>query len=397
MRIILQFALVLGIAFQPLIACRLWAICTKPSLTLPTISIDEKDLIVNELNTLYLQSQYAPNGWALLNYDANYSGNIEPVHRSAIPALDDSTDYWNHAFSLFENGSGKVSIGHIRAASSGAGSIPNPHPWMFYKDNISFSLVHNGTVDKDLLYNLITNHGADLSWLNQHEPQTFGNGDWQNEGWSSVVDSELILLFIMQQIANQQNTLEGLKKVFTLIIGAGVNESQLNTIFSDGSYLYVFGGNNGIYFMESDEHFAIMSQPPDMSENGINWTGIQNGEMIVVTEDGITNYPNFIFTEIENPVVIPQSPLVMHAAFPNPFNHSMKFLLDLNTTNPIQINIFSMMGHKIRSQILPAFSGSQWVFWDGKSDQNKTVPSGPYFIKVDSRKFSKFQKILFIK
>ena len=40
----------------------------------------------------------------------------------------------------------------------------------------------------------------DESWLDQNPPQTFGAGDWTGSGWNSVVDSELIMLFIMKQI-----------------------------------------------------------------------------------------------------------------------------------------------------------------------------------------------------
>ena len=59
-------------------------------------------------------------------------------------------------------------------ASSGAISIPNPHPWIFYFNEKPFSLIHNGTVNKNILYNLITNDGSDESWLLSYPLDTFG-------------------------------------------------------------------------------------------------------------------------------------------------------------------------------------------------------------------------------
>ena len=84
-------------------------------------------------------------------------------------------------------------------ASSGANAIPNPHPWIFYYNEKPFSLIHNGTVNKNILYNLITDYGNDLNWLESYPPQTFGGGIWNEEGWNHVIDSELILLLIMRE------------------------------------------------------------------------------------------------------------------------------------------------------------------------------------------------------
>ena len=68
------------------------------------------------------------------------------------------------------------------------------------EEDTVFSLMHNGTVNKDLLLNLITDSGTDSSWIETHPPQTFGGGHWNEGGWESVVDSELILLHVMKKI-----------------------------------------------------------------------------------------------------------------------------------------------------------------------------------------------------
>ena len=69
----------------------------------------------------------------------------------------------------------------------------------FIEEDTVFSLMHNGTVNKDLLLSLITDSGTDSSWIETHPPQTFGGGHWNEGGWESVVDSELILLHVMKK------------------------------------------------------------------------------------------------------------------------------------------------------------------------------------------------------
>ena len=83
-------------------------------------------------------------------------------------------------------------------------------------------MMHNGTVNKDLLHDLITNNGTDLSWLNEHEPQTFGGGSWQGEGWSNVVDSELLMLYVMQNIDSEGSIITGLQMSLSTLVAAGV-------------------------------------------------------------------------------------------------------------------------------------------------------------------------------
>ena len=62
--------------------------------------------------------------------------------------------------SMFNDSSDNISIAHLRSATSGASSIPNPHPWIFEGDS-TYSFVHNGGASKDLLYDLITENGLD--------------------------------------------------------------------------------------------------------------------------------------------------------------------------------------------------------------------------------------------
>ena len=173
---------------SPLSACRIWAVCTKAGLTLNTDTDEEVSILNSELYDLYIQSQYNPNGWSLLRYDIEQTYPLEPLMRSEQSAYEDSATYWQTVDMLFQEGSGKIGVGHVRAATSGASSIPNPHPWLFHS-GITYSFVHNGNVSKDLLYGLITDQGMDQSWLDEHPPQTFGVGSWEDNGWSSVVDS----------------------------------------------------------------------------------------------------------------------------------------------------------------------------------------------------------------
>ena len=218
MRVFLQLVLVLGILSESLLACRLYAICAKSGLTIPTLSTSEQSIVLNQFTILFNQSESMANGWAFMGYQVANPDSVEPIYRSGYPATEDSTTYWNSVSTLLNDNEHIIGIGHLRLATSGDNTVPNPHPFLFYENGISYSLIHHGTVNKDLLHDLITNNGTNLSWLNEYEPQTFGGGSWQGEGWSNVVDSELLMLYVMQNIDSQGSIITGLKMALSTLV-----------------------------------------------------------------------------------------------------------------------------------------------------------------------------------
>ena len=397
-RKIIFFTILLVSTFQHISACWMWAISAKFEDTFPELNDYDKSLIYSELNTLVKQSQYAPDGWGLLSYNIGVSDSLGLLQRSDIPAYMDSINFWTAAGDLLDIGSGKFALGHVRIASSGAIGVPNPHPWVFIGAQ-SFSLVHNGTVNKNILFDLITNSGTDLSWLNTHNPQTFGAGSWQDStGWENVVDSELILLFIMQQIEVQGTILDGLQASFSNLITAGVNPGQLNIIFSDGQNLFIFGGNNGLSTAETESHIAVMTTPPSEGEAGnLDWSGIENGELLVIGNTGISNYPEFASIATDYQSLVPNGPF-LRPAYPNPFNGTVKIPFELNDAqNPI-LMIHDILGNTVYKTNITGgrrFSGN--ITWIPQNYKSRPLSSGTYIVRVQDDRGSDYQKILFLK
>ena len=392
MRVFLQLVLVLGILSESLLACRLYAICAKSGLTIPTLSTSEQSIVLNQFTVLFNQSEFMANGWALMGYQVANPDSVEPIYRSDSPATEDSTAYWNSVSTLMNDNEYIIGIGHLRSATSGDNTVPNPHPFLFYENGISYSLIHHGTVNKDLLHDLITNNGTDLSWLNVHEPQTFGGGPWQGEGWSNVVDSELLMLYVMQNIDSDGSIITGLEIALSTLVAAGVPNSQLNLIFSNGNDLYVFGGANGLSIAESEEHYAVMTLPP--SNNELNWVGISHGDLIVINEDGISYYSDFAVTDSKDPPIVPTEEfLIMLPAYPNPFNPNTVISFNLSDADMVSLDIFDIAGRQVASLISEyMIPGSHQIVWNPGQ-----LSSGIYFVKLIAGNTSLNQKITYVK
>ena len=349
-------------------------------------------MIQNELNSFYYQSAMMLDGWSILGYQDSAHQETTSICRSPNTAPNDSSLYWETVENLMSNERGIIGMGHLRVATSGSNSIPNPHPWIFQNEDTVFSLMHNGTVNKDLLLNLITDSGTDSSWIETHPPQTFGGGQWNESGWESVVDSELILLHVMKKINLLGDNIEGFKAGVSDLVNAGVNAGQLNLIFSDGYSLLVFGGASGLFVNEHSEFTAVMTQPTDDQYH--HWQSIANEELIYIDPDTLLRLRNFIINDLDDNPEIPPTKFQISKAYPNPFNSSINFKLNGYGNEEVSISIYSIMGTMVdQFYVLTSLSEGQIVQWNPDS----RLASGTYFINVAAGTFQETQKILFIK
>ena len=379
-------------SIQPVKACKLWAVSSKAG-TFSTLSLSELQEIKIQLTSFFHQSATMMDGWSLLGYSEIISDSLYFIQRSNIPASQDSILYWSSVETLLNDSNSSVALGHLRMASSGANSILNPHPWIFNMNEKSFSLIHNGTVNKNILYNLITDDGNDISWLESNPPQTFGGGDWKDNGWENVIDSELILLFIMQHYnLNGGNLESGMQSSLSKLINAGVSPNQLNLIFSDGDNLYAFGGRERLFFTESVDHFSIMTTPSQ--SNNLYWDGIENQELLKFSGPDYVRYPNFVSIESDEEIILNPDYFSMGVAYPNPFNGSVSFAVNSPKSGSVIVSIFSISGKLVNKFKSPVIENSSKVI---RWAPDITVPSGTYFITVNSNQFTQSRKILFIK
>ena len=377
-------------------ACKIWAIISKEGYPLTSLNQEHIESIQVQLNSFYNQSQSNANGWSVIQYgrtDLNFDNN---VYRSVLPAYQDSLNYWNTMESIFNDSSDNISIAHLRAATSGASSIPNPHPWIFEGDS-TYSFVHNGGASKDILYDLITENGLDEDWLIQNPPQTYGNGDWSADGWSSVVDSELIMLLIMKKIVQSQSVIEGLESAVTMMLDSGIYPSMLNFIFSDSKSLFIYGGNSGLKIMETDEYFSVMSSPPTDTQSQ-SWDPINSNELVVINKESINRYPTFASVSNDDPnIVFPDSPKLF-SPYPNPFNGRLTINFDVGISQSATISIYSINGIKVFSKrISHADKNRGRMYWNPKNNFDENLSSGLYIVELSSEVNSTSSKIMFIK
>jgi hypothetical protein len=280
-------------------ACRLWGVVAHEGHTLSESDSDNFTLVSEELRAFYRQGVSQPQGWSLGFFRNDRLIEDTTLFRSSVPTTQDSARYFQAMdVMLAPSTTARCAIGHLRTASSGSASIPDPHPFLFTRDSVCFSLVHNGTIDKEILLALLTRGGKDSSWLKKNPPHTYGNNDWRSGGLADVVDSELLLLWLMKNVDEAGDLLTGLAIAADQLAVAVPSACQTNFILSDGKRLYASGGKDCLYYRfgvskvtYGDKtylvnHQAVMTEPPATGlATNLGWTSVQDHHLVVLSAD----------------------------------------------------------------------------------------------------------------
>jgi len=83
--------------------------------------------------------------------------------------------------------------------------------------------------------------------------------------------------------------------------------------------------------------------------------------------------------------------------YPNPFNAVTNIAVNLPQTALLEIDIFNILGQKVKSLPAGFFSPGQYVFnWDGRMDNLLSAPSGIYFCRLSTSNSSRIIKMVLV-
>jgi len=86
------------------------------------------------------------------------------------------------------------------------------------------------------------------------------------------------------------------------------------------------------------------------------------------------------------------------AAYPNPFNHQVNFIINTTRTGAYQMFIHSLTGEEIyhKNGFIKA-PGKYFLAWDGISTKGRQVPSGIYLVSITNSRINNHTKIIYQK
>jgi hypothetical protein len=85
------------------------------------------------------------------------------------------------------------------------------------------------------------------------------------------------------------------------------------------------------------------------------------------------------------------------AARPNPFSASTEVAFALAHAGPARLEVYDVAGQRARTLVEgPSAAGEYRVHWDGTGDGGRRLPSGIYFIRLDSEAGRATQRVVLV-
>jgi hypothetical protein len=83
---------------------------------------------------------------------------------------------------------------------------------------------------------------------------------------------------------------------------------------------------------------------------------------------------------------------------PNPFNPMTELSFSLSRPGQVRVTIYDLQGRVVKALVNETrMAGVQRVVWNGSNAQNQTVPSGIYFIRIETPEGKAIRKVAVVK
>lgn len=84
--------------------------------------------------------------------------------------------------------------------------------------------------------------------------------------------------------------------------------------------------------------------------------------------------------------------------YPNPFNPQTVIKYTLPEDCHVKLTIYNVLGQKVKTLVNQyQNAGYRMVHWDGRDDRNNEIPSGVYFYKMETPKYSDTKKMVLLR
>jgi len=103
-------------------------------------------------------------------------------------------------------------------------------------------------------------------------------------------------------------------------------------------------------------------------------------------------------TNVEEGQVVYNTPKMLKANYPNPFNPSTTIEYSVPSQERVNLSVYNVKGQLVKTLVdntVPA--GDHFVTWNGRDEMNREASSGVYFYKLETESASEMRKMIMVK
>lgn len=112
---------------------------------------------------------------------------------------------------------------------------------------------------------------------------------------------------------------------------------------------------------------------------------------------GTPGRANSVSTAIEQTESSVSNRFELYPNYPNPFNPETTIRFELSNNTQAKLSVYNLLGQRVRVLTDQYYKqGIYKIKWNGRDDNGKNLPSGIYFVRLQSGRFCKTQKMILV-
>ncbi|MEA3476311.1 MAG: T9SS type A sorting domain-containing protein [Candidatus Cloacimonadota bacterium] len=209
--------------------------------------------------------------------------------------------------------------------------------------------------------------------------------EYNAAGWEVVSGTQANMIAMVKIILNE----EVINNSEDYVIGVFDNEDNCRSIGKkvyDFWYFTIVGNVDG-----AELHFKVYNLQTEKI--------FESNEKIIFQNDAIIGSPEkaIIVTCNGSNSDIPEE-YNLYNSHPNPFYNSTSIKYQIPKRTKVNISIYNILGQKVKTLVnLTKDPDTYLVKWNGKDAKNNSLPSGIYFYKLTTDKYTEIQKLVKLK
>ena len=275
-------------------------------------------------------------------------------------------------------------------------------------DGLKSNIISGFAVDAEGQINVATKNGG-ISRFNVDEVDAVSSASIVEETWSALPSDSIFAIHIGSDNVSWFGTEKG---IVTFLggdskaqsnwlayyhTGNGLIDNRVTSITEDNAGNIWVGTKGGVSYFNGIEWNSFTTDNGLVSNN-ISTIAIDADNNIWIGSDsGLMELSDFtVDTEGNNS--LPEKYDLDISVYPNPFNPSTNINYTIQESGKITISIFDLTGQKVKTLVNEFTSkGEHQKKWNGLSDNGEQMPSGVYFVLLNSKSSTATQKIVLLR
>lgn len=210
------------------------------------------------------------------------------------------------------------------------------------------------------------------------------------EHWSPI-DSNL-LEFLDQRLSARDVIINRIDHRRVYVSSVSYWQPGISSFFRGGLFLTTNNGSTWTRLFD-DALDALSSLTGDIAHNPYN-----PGEIYLSSTYGIVKILDTTITSVSPTEPKQPEGYQLFQNYPNPFNQSTEIKFIVSEPSEVQLKVYDILGREVRTLIKAEhWGGIYTITWDGKNQDGNDLPSGVYFLWLDTGVYTQARKLVLLR